>query len=141
MNEKEKRKQLTKTLTFGLGKPLGWNTRGKVFVEPTEDQRKAIYTSIRATSRLIAQMVNMLNAREYIRRIMKIPESVAKEFKGSYIPIKQELKIRKVFQKVNVKKLSETILRENDPDLVSFYNINTHDDLARAEYLTASTSV
>jgi molybdopterin-guanine dinucleotide biosynthesis protein A len=53
--------------------------------------------------------------------------------------VKRELKIRKVFQKVNVKKLSETILRENDPDLVSFYNINTHDDLARAEYLATCT--
>jgi molybdopterin-guanine dinucleotide biosynthesis protein A len=55
--------------------------------------------------------------------------------------VKRELKIRKVFQKVNVKKLSETILRENDPDLVSFYNINTHDDLARAEYLATCTPV
>ena len=55
--------------------------------------------------------------------------------------VKRELKIRKVFQKIRVKKLSETILRENDPDLVSFYNINTHDDLARAEYLTMCTPV
>ena len=50
--------------------------------------------------------------------------------------VKRDLKIRQVFQKVRVKKLPETILRENDPDLISFYNINTHDDLARAQYLT-----
>jgi molybdopterin-guanine dinucleotide biosynthesis protein A len=49
--------------------------------------------------------------------------------------VKRELKIRKIFQKVRVKKVSETILRENDPDLISFYNINTHDDLLRAEHI------
>jgi molybdenum cofactor guanylyltransferase len=51
--------------------------------------------------------------------------------------VKQELKIRNVFQKVRVKKLPETILRENDPDLLSFSNINTPEDLARAEHIAA----
>lgn len=92
MSETEKKKQLTKTLTFGLGKPLGWDTRGKVFVEPTEDQRKAIYISLRSTSRLLAQMVNMLNAREYVRHIMEIPKAVVEKFKPNYLPIKRELK-------------------------------------------------
>jgi molybdopterin-guanine dinucleotide biosynthesis protein A len=55
--------------------------------------------------------------------------------------VKQELKIRNVFQKVRIKKLPENILRQNDPDLVSFYNINTHDDLVRAENLTTCTTV
>jgi len=55
--------------------------------------------------------------------------------------VKQELKIRQVFQKVRVKKLPENILRQNDPDLVSFYNINTHDDLIRAEYIATCTTV
>jgi len=55
--------------------------------------------------------------------------------------VKQELKIRQVFQKVRVKKLPESILRQNDPDLVSFYNINTHDDLIRAEYIATCTTV
>ena len=55
--------------------------------------------------------------------------------------VKQQLKIRQVFQKVRVKKLPENILRENDPDLVSFYNINTHDDLVRAEYIATCTTV
>jgi len=55
--------------------------------------------------------------------------------------VKQELKIRHVFQKVRVNKLPESILRQNDPDLVSFYNINTHDDLVRAEYLATCTTV
>ncbi|MBN2314487.1 MAG: transposase [Sedimentisphaerales bacterium] len=86
------KEQLNKTLTFGLGKPLGWDIRGKAFIDPTEDQRREIYISLRATSRISAQMVNMLNAREYVRRIMKIPEAFVNEFKGSYIPIKQELK-------------------------------------------------
>jgi molybdopterin-guanine dinucleotide biosynthesis protein A len=55
--------------------------------------------------------------------------------------VKQELKIRQVFQKVRVKKLPENILRQNDPDLVSFYNINTHDDLVRAEYIATCKTV
>jgi molybdenum cofactor guanylyltransferase len=55
--------------------------------------------------------------------------------------VKRELKIRKVFQKVRVKKLSETILRENDPDLISFYNINTQGDLVRAEHVATGTTV
>ncbi|PQP32980.1 molybdenum cofactor guanylyltransferase [Desulfobacteraceae bacterium SEEP-SAG10] len=55
--------------------------------------------------------------------------------------VKQELKIRQVFQKVRVKKLPENILRQNDPDLISFYNINTHDDLIRSEYLATCTTV
>jgi molybdenum cofactor guanylyltransferase len=55
--------------------------------------------------------------------------------------VKQELKIRHVFQKVRIKKLPENILRQNDPDLVSFYNINTHDDLVRAENLATCTTV
>jgi len=55
--------------------------------------------------------------------------------------VKQELKIRHVFQKVRIKKLPENILRENDPDLVSFYNINTHDDLVRAENFATCTTV
>lgn len=55
--------------------------------------------------------------------------------------VKQQLKIRQVFQKVRVKKLPENILRENDPDLVSFYNINTHDDLVRAEHIATCTTV
>jgi len=53
---------------------------------------------------------------------------------------KKSLKIQQVFQKVRVKKIPEGILRTIDPDLVSLYNINTPDDLARAEqaatYLT-----
>jgi len=53
---------------------------------------------------------------------------------------KKSLKIQRVFQKVRVKKIPEDILRTIDPDLVSLYNINTPDDLARAKqaatYLT-----
>lgn len=45
--------------------------------------------------------------------------------------IKQDLKIQKIFKKVRVKKIPENILRQNDPDLISFYNINSPDDLTR----------
>ena len=46
---------------------------------------------------------------------------------------RKELQIRRFFKKVRVKKLPENLLRENDPDLLSFFNINTSDDLAKAE--------
>jgi molybdopterin-guanine dinucleotide biosynthesis protein A len=55
--------------------------------------------------------------------------------------IKQQLKIRHVFQKVRVKKLPEPILRKADPDLISFSNINTPEDLARAEQIATYTTV
>jgi len=54
---------------------------------------------------------------------------------------KKSLKIQRVFQKVRVKKISEDILRTIDPDLVSFSNINTPDDLARANQATTKVSV
>ncbi len=43
-----------------------------------------------------------------------------------------KLKIRDFFEKVKVKKISEELLREQDPDLVSFFNINTLHDLDKA---------
>ena len=58
-------------------------------------------------------------------------------------PIKQQLeketfKIDLFFQKVRVKKIPEKMLREQDPDLISFININTPADLARAEEIEAN---
>ena len=52
--------------------------------------------------------------------------------------VKKELKIQQIFRKVRVKKISENILRQDDPDLVSFSNINTPDDLVRAETIATS---
>jgi len=54
---------------------------------------------------------------------------------------KQSLKIQRVFQKVRVKKISEDMLRTIDPDLVSFSNINTPDDLAMAKQAATELSV
>ena len=50
--------------------------------------------------------------------------------------IQRELEIKQFFKKVRVKKLPENILREKDPDLISFFNINTPDDLVRARSKT-----
>lgn len=49
--------------------------------------------------------------------------------------IRQQLKIQRFFRKVQVKKIHEKILREKDPNLVSFFNINTPDDLITAEHI------
>ena len=43
---------------------------------------------------------------------------------------KQELKISRLFAKVKVKSIAEEKLRQVDSELVSFFNINTPDDLA-----------
>ena len=58
-------------------------------------------------------------------------------------PIKQQLerekfKIDHCFQKVRIKTIPEKMLREKDPDLVSFININTPADLTRAEKIGAN---
>jgi len=46
---------------------------------------------------------------------------------------KQELKIDRIFKKLRVKKIPEKVLKKQDPDLLSFFNINTPEDLAEAE--------
>ncbi|MCK5504118.1 MAG: molybdenum cofactor guanylyltransferase [Thermodesulfovibrionia bacterium] len=55
-------------------------------------------------------------------------------------PIEQQLiggklKIQGFFRNVRVKKIHEKYLRQKDPDLVSFFNINTPDDLIQAEHI------
>ncbi|MBW2192653.1 MAG: molybdenum cofactor guanylyltransferase [Deltaproteobacteria bacterium] len=45
----------------------------------------------------------------------------------------EAFKIDTFFEKVRVKKIPEPALRAKDPDLVSFFNINTPDDLRRAQ--------
>ncbi len=47
--------------------------------------------------------------------------------------VKQKLKIQRFYQKVRTKKIPEKDLRQKDPDLISFFNINTSDDLTRAQ--------
>lgn len=55
--------------------------------------------------------------------------------------IKEEkFKIQRMFHKFKVKKIMEETLREKDPDLISFFNINTAEDLARAEMRVTSKS-
>ena len=46
---------------------------------------------------------------------------------------KHDLKIQQFFKKVRVKKIQEAELRQKDPGLVSFFNINTPADLDQAE--------
>ncbi len=49
--------------------------------------------------------------------------------------IQRRLKIQSFFNKVRVKTVSEKVIKENDPDLVSFFNINTPEDLKKASIL------
>lgn len=50
---------------------------------------------------------------------------------------REDLKILQFFSRVRVKKIPEARLRTADPDLVSFFNINTPDDLALSERMLA----
>jgi molybdopterin-guanine dinucleotide biosynthesis protein A len=46
-----------------------------------------------------------------------------------------KLKIMRIFKKRRVKMISEKVLRQADPTLLSFFNINTPEDLIQAEHL------
>ena len=48
---------------------------------------------------------------------------------------REKLKIQSVFKKNRIKKIPEKILRERDPKLISFININSPEDLDKAEGL------
>jgi len=46
--------------------------------------------------------------------------------------LKKSLKVTSFFDQVRVKTIDEQQLREKDPNLISFFNVNTPDDLAMA---------
>ena len=48
---------------------------------------------------------------------------------------KGQLKIQAFFNKVRVKTLPEKLIRKIDPELISFFNINTPEDLKNASHL------
>jgi len=48
---------------------------------------------------------------------------------------RDRLKIQGLFRKVRVKAVDEAELRRADPELISFFNVNTPEDLTRAERL------
>ncbi len=52
--------------------------------------------------------------------------------------IQEKVKIIRVFGTKRVKKIPENLLRQADPDLVSFFNINAPDDLKEAEEIAAN---
>lgn len=48
---------------------------------------------------------------------------------------KEKLKIKLAIRNLRIKQIPETLLREKDPELVSFFNINTPEDLETAEQM------
>lgn len=46
-----------------------------------------------------------------------------------------KFKISQFFKRLNVKEIPETVLRKSDPDLISFFNINTQDNIQTANKL------
>lgn len=67
----------------------------------------------------------------YSKRCLKVAEEHLRANK---------LKIQLALQKGRIKKIPEERLREKDPELVSFFNVNTPEDLARAEQMLAAGS-
>jgi molybdopterin-guanine dinucleotide biosynthesis protein A len=53
--------------------------------------------------------------------------------------IQNKFKIQQLLQKRRVKKIAENILREKDPDLMSFFNINTPQDQEKAKKILEIT--
>ena len=53
--------------------------------------------------------------------------------------IQNKFKIQQLFQNRRVKKIPEKILREKDPDLISFFNINSPEDQEKAEKMLETT--
>ena len=51
----------------------------------------------------------------------------------------KKFKIEQLFQKRRVKKIPEKILRQKDPELISFFNINTPQDQEKAEKMLRTT--
>jgi molybdopterin-guanine dinucleotide biosynthesis protein A len=45
----------------------------------------------------------------------------------------KKFQIKKMFQKLRVKKIPEVLLRQEDPELLSFFNINTAQDYSKAK--------
>lgn len=54
---------------------------------------------------------------------------------------RQDFKIIRFFDQVAVKEVPVAHLREGDPDQISFFNVNTPDDLRQAERLAAEMGV
>lgn len=50
----------------------------------------------------------------------------------------EQFQIKRLYRKVHVRKIPETVLREVDPELISFFNINTHEDYAIAKHRLAA---
>ena len=88
---KEDAQLLTKTLTFGLGNPAALKSKTAELVALTDTQRQAIYNGLRDASTVVARIINLLNSREYIRRIMEVPEELINQFKPNYSLIKGPL--------------------------------------------------
>lgn len=51
--------------------------------------------------------------------------------------VKEKVKIVRVFRRAKIKKIPESRLRQADPELLSFFNINSPDSLKEAEAIAA----
>ncbi len=60
----------------------------------------------------------------YSKSCLSLMESQIKE---------KRFQIKKLFRKVRVKKIPETLLKQVDPELMSFFNINTAEDYSKAK--------
>ena len=52
--------------------------------------------------------------------------------------LENKLKIQRVFSKKRIRKIPESVILKADPDLVSFFNVNTPEELAVAETMATT---
>ena len=84
---------LHKTLTFGLGKMMGYDARSRILFELDESIRKRIYEEILRGFRDFARLCNYMTNLLYIGKILKIDlETIG--FNTGYKPILEKLKLK-----------------------------------------------
>lgn len=52
---------------------------------------------------------------------------------------KKQLQIQRLFKTMRTREIPESVLRTIDPDLISFFNVNTPEDLEKARQMTGGT--
>jgi molybdopterin-guanine dinucleotide biosynthesis protein A len=123
----------TQSSLTGIHAGLFFSTNPYVFIAPCDTpflKRELVETIIDSVKEHIDVVVPETSAgleplcAVYSKKCLKLIEQNI---------VEQKLKIQQFYQKVSVKRLPEKDLRKKDPDLISFFNINSPDDLSRAE--------
>jgi len=81
---------LSKTVTFGLGKVMGYDIRSKTLIPLEDEQRKKVYEEILQSFRDFARLCNFTTNLLYTSKILKVNLGDL-GFNTGYVPILQKL--------------------------------------------------